>query len=178
MDIEQLFLKRQSTREFSDKEITDGELEKICRLATLAPSAVNAQPYNLYAINGAAAKKFTRHVQIHGRNGWADTCTAYIVIQSREPIEIQRGGNVRITNAPFIENDVGIIAAYVTLAAESLDIQSCIIGLRDEDGIADFLKLERGARFPLVIALGHAKDGYPVREKSRREFNQTYKLIK
>ena len=41
MNLEELFVKRQSTREFSDKEIADETLEKICRLAVLAPSAIN-----------------------------------------------------------------------------------------------------------------------------------------
>lgn len=177
MNLEQLFLKRQSTREYSDVPVTDEELERICRLATLAPSAINGQPYRLYAVNGEKAKEFTKHIQPYGRNGWADACTAYIVIEEREPITIKRGEKT-ITNGPFIANDIGILTAYISLAAEDAGIQNCIVGLRDEDGIADFLNLEKGAKFPLVIALGHAAEGYPVRQKSRRDFKETYKLIK
>ncbi len=177
MNLEELFLTRQSTREFCDKPVPDEVLEKICRLGVLAPSAINAQPWDLYAVNGEKAKDFTRFVQIGGANAWADGAKAYIVIKERPAHAIMRGER-RVSNEEFIPNDIGILAAYLTLAAESLGVQSCIIGLRDERGIADFLNLPQGTPFPLVIALGYKAEGYPVREKRRRDFEQTYKLIK
>lgn len=177
MNLEQLFLKRQSTREYDGKPVTDEELEKICRLAVLAPSAVNGQPYNLYAISGGKAKQFRHCIQVHGRNQWADGCPAFIVIEERAPVEIGRNGKV-ISNSPFIANDIGILSAYITLAAEDIGIQSCIVGLRDEKEIAEFLNLPQGTKFPLIVALGHSVKDYPVREKTRRPFKETYKLIK
>jgi len=175
--LEQLYLTRQSTREYSDAPVKDCELEKICRLGLLAPSAINGQPYKLYAVNGKRAKQFAENIKIHGRNAWADGCAAFIVIEQTEPVHISRGEKT-ISNEPFIQNDIGILTAYLTLAAESMDIQSCIVGLRDEQKIAEFLNLPAGTRFPLVIALGHKADGYPVREKQRRDFESVYKLIK
>lgn len=177
MNLEQLFLTRQSTREYSDKPVTDCELERICRLATLAPSAINAQPYSLYAINGKRAKEFACNVQVNGANQWADTATAFIVIEQSAPFSVERGTRV-VSNEPFIANDVGILTAYLTLAAEDTGVQSCIVGLRNEKAIAAFLNLPEETRFPLVITLGHKVDGYPVREKQRHDFNNVYKLIK
>lgn len=177
MNLEELFVKRQSTREFSDKEIADETLEKICRLAVLAPSAINAQPWNLYAVNGAKAKEFIKFVQKDGANAWADGVKAFIVIEQRAPHAIMRGDR-RISNESFIPNDIGILSAYIALAAEDLGVQSCIIGLRDEKAIAKFLNLPAGTPFPLVIALGYKKDDCPVREKRRRQFELNYKLIK
>ena len=176
MTLEELFIKRQSTREFSDAPVTDAELEKICRLAQLAPSAINAQPYRTYAINGQKAKEFTKNIQKFGANAWADSTTAYIVIEELAPVSI---GRTRvISNEPFIQNDVGIFAAYIALAAEDMGVQTCIVGLRDEEGIAKFLSLPVGTKFPLIIALGHAAEGYPLREKQRRPFEESFKLIK
>lgn len=177
MNLEELFLKRQSTREFSEREVADEDLKEICRLATLAPSAVNQQPYNLYAINGEIAKAFTKNIQKEGANAWADCCHAYIVIEARPPKVIIRGER-RISNEEYIPEDIGILSAYITLAAENKGLQTCIIGLRDEKGIAQFLNLPEGTSFPLVIALGYAVEGYPVREKRRRPLEETFKLIK
>ena len=177
MNLEELFLKRQSTRDYSDGQITEAELREICRLAVLAPSAINAQPYNLYAICGEKANSFRPLIQVGGANTWADTCPAFLVIESRAPLEITRGER-KITNEPFIGNDIGILSAYITLAAENMDIQSCIVGLRDESGIAKFLGLPDGTPFPLIIALGHKKEGYPQREKKRRDLNETLHIIK
>lgn len=177
MTLEELFLKRQSTREFSDRPVSDGELVKICELAQLAPSAVNAQPYRMYAINGEKAKKFAKNIQKGGANGWADGAMAYIVIEELPPRELKRGDRI-ISNAAFIENDVGILAAYIALAAEDMDVQTCIVGLRDEAGIADFLSLPQGTRFPLVIALGHAAEGVEVRAKIRKPHDEKIILVK
>ena len=177
MNLEELFLKRQSTRDYSDKQITEEELREICRLAILAPSAINAQPYNLYAICGEKAKLFRPLIQIGGANSWADTCPAFIVIEAREPFAVTRGDRI-VTNEPFIGNDIGILSAYITLASENMEIQSCIVGLRDENGIAKFLGLPEGTSFPLIIALGHKKEGYPQREKNRRDLNETLHIIK
>lgn len=177
MNIEELFLKRQSTREYDGTPVCDELLEKICRLATLAPSACNGQPYNLYAVTGEKAKKFGKYIQIQGRNQWAENCPAYIVIEERAPVQIKRGENV-ISNAPFIGNDVGILSAYLALAAEDNGVQSCIVGLRDEKAIAEFLNLPEGTKFPLIVALGIAVKDYKLREKKRRPFEQTYTLIK
>ena len=175
--IEELFLKRQSTREFSQKPVSDEDLEKICRLATLAPSAINAQPWRLYAVNGDKAKAFTPNVQGNGANEWATGSTAYIVIEQLIPHAIMRGER-RVSNEEFIPNDIGILTAYITLAAEDMDIQTCIVGLRDEKMIAQFLDLPEGTRFPLVVALGYKAENYPLRNKRRRDFDKVYKLIK
>ena len=177
MNLEELFLKRQSTRDYSDEQVTEDELKEICRLAILAPSAINAQPYNMYIICGEKANSFSSLVQVKGANSWASKCPAFIVIEQRKPFEVTRGER-KVTNEPFIGNDVGILSAYIALAAENMDIQTCIVGLRDESGIAEFLNLPDGTPFPLVIALGHKKEGYPVREKNRRDFNQTVHVIK
>ena len=52
MNIEELYLKRQSTRKYSEKPVADDTLEKVCRLGALAPTAKNSQPWKMFAING------------------------------------------------------------------------------------------------------------------------------
>ena len=177
MNIEELFLTRQSTREYKDREVSDEILEKICKLACLAPSAINAQPWKLYAISGEKGKEFTKFIQVNGTNPWADSVCSYVVIEQLAPHAVMRGER-RVSNEEFIPIDIGILTAYLTLAAESLGVHSCIVGLRDEKGIAEFLGLPDNTRFPLVIALGYAVEGYPIREKRRRDFDKIYTLIK
>ena len=104
MNLEELFLTRQSTREFCDKPVADEVIEKICRLAILAPSAINAQPWDLNAVNGDKAKEFAKFVQKDGANGWADGAKAYIVIKQRPAHAVMRGER-RVSNEEFISND-------------------------------------------------------------------------
>lgn len=177
MELEKLYLTRQSTREYSSKSISDEDLLEICRLAKLAPSAVNSQPYKLYAVNSEKAKAFAKNVQILGSNKWASDCSSFIVIEQGKPPILERLGQ-KIIKTEFVPIDIGILSAYIVLAAENMGIQSCIVGMRDEKGIAKFLELKEGTKFPLVIALGYATEGYPVREKNRKKFEDTVKLVK
>ncbi len=177
MDIEKLFLKRQSTRKYSHEPVSDAELEKICRLGALAPSAKNSQPWKLFAVSGAKAHEFARCVQLSGANMWASDCPAFIVIElDRGKADEKIGEKFRFGD--FSGNDIGLLAAHIVLAAEDAGLQTCIIGIRDEMETARFLGEPEGTAFPLVIAVGHAEEGYPVREKDRKPFDEVFKLIK
>lgn len=177
MDIEHLYLKRQSTRKYSKRPVDDELLEKICRLAALAPSAKNSQPWKMFAISGAKAKEFSPCVQVSGANKWASDCPAFVAIElERGKLEEKIGE--RFSYGEFSGNDIGLLAAYLVLAAEALGLQTCILGIRDEARIAQFLGEPEGSRFPLVIAMGYAEEDYPVREKDRKPFDEIFKLIK
>lgn len=177
MDLEKLYITRQSTREYSDKKVSDEDLSTICRLAQNAPSAVNSQPYKLYAVSGEKAKTFSRFVQPLGSNKWASDCPAFIVIEQGKPPILERLGQT-LVKTEFVPIDIGILSAYIVLAAENMGLQTCILGMRDEKAIAEFLDLKKDTKFPLVIAVGYAPEGYPVREKKRKNFEDIYKLIK
>lgn len=177
MDLEQLYLKRQSTREYSDRKVSDEDLKEICRLAKLAPSAVNSQPYTFHIVSGDKAAQFSKFVQILGSNKWADSCPAFIAIEQGKPAVVERLGQ-RLLKTEFVPIDIGIVTAYLVLAAENMGIQTCIIGMRNEKAIAEFLKLPEETKFPLVIALGYAPEGYKIREKTRTEFDKNVKVVK
>lgn len=178
MDLEKLYLTRQSTREYDPaKKVTDEDLLEICRLAKLAPSAVNSQPYKLHIITGEKAAAFAKNVQILGSNKWTSDCPAFIAIEEGKPAVLERLGQ-RLVKTEFVPIDIGIVSAYIVLAAENMGIQTCILGMRDEKGISEFLGLKEKSKFPLVIALGYAKEGYPVREKKRRDFGENVTITK
>lgn len=177
MNLEELYLKRQSTRKYSSRPVTDGDLERICRLAALAPSAKNSQPWKMFAISGERAAEFSKCVQLFGANKWAGDCPAFIAIELNRSRLAEKIAE-RFTFADFSGNDIGLLTAYIVLAAEEMGLQTCILGIRSEKAIAEFLGEPKGTKFPLVIAVGYAEEGYPVREKTRKPFEDVYKLVK
>ena len=177
MDIEKLFLTRQSTRRYSEQPVSDEELERICRLGALAPSAKNSQPWKMFAISGEKAKDFACCVQMFDANKWASGCPAFIAIELKRGKLAEKIAE-KFTFADFAGNDIGLLTAYLVLAAEDMGLQTCILGIRNEDKIADFLKEPKGSRFPLVIAVGHAAEGYELRPKDRKPLEDVFKLIK
>jgi nitroreductase len=65
--------------------------------------------------------------------------------------------------------DVGIAAEHLCLQAADVGIGTCMLGWFDERAIKRLLNIPRSTRVGLLITLGYAVVGYPVRPKSRKD---------
>ena len=80
-------------------------------------------------------------------------------------------GKVRLlTAAAQGDIDIGIAAAYLTAEATAQGLSTCIIGWLDDAKLRAACGLNQPVR--LVIALGYAKEGDPLREKKRRDMGE------
>ena len=176
-ELETLYLKRQSCREFSDKPISDELVQKICELALLSPSACNAQPWELIAVKGEKKDALAKAVQGLGMNKFVSNAPVLIaVLEGKSNIAAKTGG--RFGDSDFLHNDIGILTAHLVLAAEAAGLGSCIIGWRNEKSIRAILELDEKARIPHVIALGYPPEGYEIRQKKRKPLGETFTFIK
>ena len=176
-ELEELYLKRQSCREFTDKPL-DGELVKeICRAALLAPSAMNAQPWKLIAVTGEKCKEVAKCMQRLGMNKFLSKAAAFIIVAEGSGNMLTKLGSAFKENE-FLRNDLGILTAHIVLAAEAAGVGSCIIGWRDEKKLGELVGLKKKARIPEVIALGYPPEDYAVREKKRKPLDEVFTLIK
>ena len=66
--------------------------------------------------------------------------------------------------------DIGILAATICYAATEEGLGSCILGWLDDGKLQELLKLNGPAR--LVIALGYAEEGDPLRDKKRKHLSE------
>ena len=73
---------------------------------------------------------------------------------------------LKVRGAPAI----GIAAAYLTAEATAQGLSTCIIGWLDDAKLRAACGLNQPVR--LVIALGYAKEGDPLREKKRRDMGE------
>ena len=160
-DIEKLYLHRQSCRSFDlERPVSDELLREVCRLALLAPSACNSQPWKLLAVTGEKAKQLATGVQDLGMNKFASDAPAFIVV-------LEDTGNLtatvgsRFKNTDFLHNDIGIMTAHLVLAAEAAGLATCILGWRSEEKLR--AALEKG-----VGPAGHR----PHRERCARTADQ------
>lgn len=166
MDIEKLFLTRQSTRRYSEQPVSDEELERICRLGALAPSAKNSQPWKMFAISGEKAKDFACCVQMFGANKWASGCPAFIAIELKR-CKLAEKIAEKFTFADFAGNDIGLLTAYITLAAEDMGLQTCILGIRNEKKIAAFVGEPRRFALSAHHRRGPRRRGLPCARKGQ-----------
>ncbi len=176
-DIEKLYLHRQSCRAFSDREVDEAVIKEICRVALLAPSACNAQPWQLITVMGGKLPEFVKAVQPMGMNKFASDAKALIVVS-----EDRSGGVMKVGPAvrenPYIRNDLGILTAHLIVAAEAAGLGTCILGARDENRLRELLGFDSGMHIPHVVAVGYPKEGYEIRKKVRKPLNETFFLLK
>ena len=71
--------------------------------------------------------------------------------------------------------DIGILAAYITAEAAALGLGSCILGWLDDSALRALCDVEGTVR--LVITLGYAKEGDPLRPKKRKDLDDLVKVL-
>lgn len=175
-DIEQLYRNRQSCRAFDGREVPADLVKRICAAALLAPSACNAQPWKLVAVLGEKRKEVAGCLQGLGMNKFASDAGALVAVcEGKSNLTAKLGG--RMKNTDFTANDLGILTAHLVIAAEAAGVSSCILGWRNEEKLREALGIRDPVRIPVVVALGYAKAGDPVRPKNRKPLEETFFLL-
>ena len=175
-DLHALYLHRQSCRAFDGRGVEDGILKEVCSAALLAPSACNAQPWHLVAVRGEKMKEVLPCLQGMGMNKFASKAGALVAVcEGASNLTARLGGKLKGTD--FTANDLGILTAHLVLAAEGAGLASCILGWRDEDKLRAALGIREKVRIPVVVALGYAEAGDPIRPKKRKPLEETFTIL-
>jgi nitroreductase len=161
-------MQRYSCRDFADTPLADEQVKALVDAALAAPSARNLQPWHITVITD---KALVDELDVAGMEALAleDDKTFYNSMMSR--------GGKMLYNAPFAmiicsdgsdwgTLDSGILCQNVVLAAESMGLGTCIIGLfrvplggpKGEE-LKKRLKFKDGYRFEVGIIAGTVKSG-------------------
>lgn len=167
--------KRQSCRAYdTTRDVEDEKLASILEVARLSPSACNGQPYFISVCKGDAAKKVAKATQSMGMNKFASEAPVLLVISERPYVKTAALG-AKIKNNDYRSIDIGILSAYITAEATANGLSTCIIGWLDADEIKAVCSLDGTPR--LVISLGYAVEGDPIRPKERKTPEELFKSI-
>ena len=165
MNFKEIAENRQSCRAYDPaRDVEEEKLREILECARLAPSACNGQPYHITVCRGEAAKQTALAVQGMGMNKFASDAPVMLVI-SEKPYVASAALGAKIKKNDYRSIDIGILAAYITAEATAQGLSSCILGWLDDKRIREICDLEGAVR--LVITLGYAKEGDPLRNKKR-----------
>lgn len=172
MDFLDIANTRQACRSYDPaREIEREKLEKILEAARLAPSACNSQPYLITVCTGEKKELVAETTRGVGMNGFTKDVPVILVISEKPEKKGVLGTLVPIDS--YMALDMGIVAAYITAEATTQGLSSCIIGWFDDDTVRKVCGNEGRTR--LVIALGYAKEGDPIRKKVRKSLDQLVK---
>ena len=170
MNFKEIAEARQSCRKYNpDRAVEDSKLQAILEAARLAPSACNGQPYRLTVCRGELAKEVARATMGMGLNKFAPDAPLLIVV-SEEPYVATAALGAKVKGNDYRSIDIGIVAAYITAEATVQGLGTCILGWLDDQKIRTLCGIEHPVR--LVITVGYAADGDPLRTKKRKDLSQ------
>ncbi len=170
MDFDTLITTRQSCRKYdSAKEVAHEDITACLEAARLAPSANNAQPLHFTVCTKQLAKGVAVAVQTLGLNRFAENAPCFIVVGEKKYGLITAVGS-KLTQQDYRSVDIGIAVSYLTLCATSRGLATCILGGFDEKKLQKLLGIKE--RIRLVVVLGYAIEGYPLRSKKRKSLDE------
>lgn len=161
---------RQSCRSYDESRPVEQEkLNAVLEALRLAPSACNGQPYMVTVCRGDAAKAVASACQGMGMNKFASQAPVMLVLSEKSYVRTAAVG-AKVKKNDYRSIDIGIAAAYLTAEATAQGLGTCILGWLDDEKIRKICDLAEPVR--LVITLGYAKEGDPLRPKKRKELSK------
>ena len=158
-----LILERGSIRRFSYETLTEDELDTLARAVLASPSGMDVQPWHfsfvtcletIAALSEGALDTFRR----------AGNQTVLDRVAARHPSLFYGAPLVVIISLPQTSSQIeaGIAAQTLAIAAKSMGLGSCIIGLagaaftgEDAAALRDKIGMPEGHVFAISIAIGH-----------------------
>ena len=171
MDFLEIAKLRQSGRSYDEtRPVEEEKLNAVLEAAQLAPSACNGQPYHFTVCRGSTAEEVALLTRgMGGMNKFAVQAPVLIVV-SEKPYVKSAALGAKVKGNDYRSIDIGIAAAYLTAEAATQGLTTCIMGWFDDEKIRSICGLQEPVR--LVISLGYAKEGDPLRSKKRKELSE------
>ena len=166
---------RQSCRKYdANRPVEQEKLDSILQVAQLAPSACNGQPYHITVCRGDAAQAAAAATMDMGMNKFAAQVPVLLVI-SEEPYCKSAAVGAKVKKNDYRSIDIGIVAAYITAEAQTQGLSTCILGWLSDEKLRKLCGVDHPVR--LVITLGYAKEGDPLRTKKRKDISELVSYI-
>lgn len=168
-----LLKSRRSIRQFLDKEVENEKIDTILRSALLSPSSRSRKPWEFITVTDKELLLKLSNCREHSTQFLASAPLGVVVIADPDACDV------------WIE-DSSIASIIIQLTAQSLDLGSCWIQIRQrlhndnktaEDYIKDILSIPEKYRVENIIVIGYpAEDKKPYDEEElcydKLHFNQ------
>lgn len=171
MDFSKLVKTRETTFEFSEKEVRDTHILKMLEAARWAPSCTNSQPWHFIVVREKKTiDAIMGRVNYGFFHGDPNVIIAAVLLQKRcaGPGHACFRGKDSAMHDTFAS--VGIAVEHIALQATELGIGSCI--LTPEQSIKRMLGVKKEDAVPLVIGLGYQKNGAFKRTRERLDLKK------
>ncbi len=173
MTFTELIKTRQSVRKYSKKAVEPEKLQLCLEAARLAPSASNSQPWTFIVVDEPGLRQKVANETfgpLKSFNKFVPEAPVIVVFVIEKPKLITEiGGRLKKKEYPLI--DIGIAAEHFCLQAAELGLGTCMLGWFNEKPIKHLLQIPEIKTIGLLITLGYAADGYRLRTKIRKAYD-------
>lgn len=158
MDFLEFAENRYSCRMIEGDEISQEDINKIIKAATLAPTAINSQPFEIFVIKTDEAKEILR-ANISNTYG----ANTFLVIGAR----VLDGPTRKSDGLAFPVVDASIAATHMMLEIEDLGLATTWIGAFNPVGLKEGFPCMKDLLLIGIFPIGYKADGS---KPSRKHF--------
>lgn len=181
MDAVKCLKERRSVRKFSDEPVTIDKVKEIVEVARYAPSWKNTQVVRYVVVEDAAIKEKICSECLYGFEFNANNIrgAAQLIIQTyiKGRSGYEKDGSYSTSKEDRWEvYDAGIAAQSFCLAAWEQGIGSVIMGIFDEEKVAEAINLDDSQRVAALIAIGYP-EGEVVQNTKRKDVNELVSVL-
>ena len=163
MDFMSLAESRYSCRRFSDRPVEQEKLQKIIDAAILAPTAVNRQPFRIFAAETEAAKEAIR------------SCTkchfgaeTFLIVGTKA----SEGWVRPFDGQAFAQVDGAIAATHMMLMIQELGLATTWVGYFDAPALKAKCPALEGWDLIAIFPIGYPAEGPSPRHSERKSADQ------
>jgi len=174
MTFNELIISRQSVRRYAGTTVEPEKINQCLEAARLAPSASNSQPWKFIVVDQEplrteVSKATFSDIKLINKYTLQAPVLIVIVVEKAK-LFTRLAMRLKRKDWPLI--DIGIAAEHFCLQATELGLGTCLIGWFVEDKIQKLLQIPSDKSIGLVISVGYAVEGYPLRMKIRKPIEE------
>lgn len=166
-----ILIKRRSVRNYKNAKITEDDIEKIIKAALLSPSSRGRKSWNFIVVTDEGLLKKLALSKKHGSQFLKDAPLGIVVIADETITDV------------WVE-DASIASIIIQLQAESMDLGSCWIQIRNrmydanqtsENYIKELLDIPENFKVESIIAIGQPDEIKQAHKVEELEYGKVFR---
>ncbi|MGC9315404.1 MAG: nitroreductase family protein [bacterium] len=165
---------RRSVRKYTDREVTDSEINTILETARLAPSSNNTQCWRFIVVRDKdKIRELSKAGPLISKPviGFIEKAPCVIACCA-EPQAIYHKATKSLIPADLAVMDVTIATEHIVLSAAEMGLGTCWIGWVSEKKAASILELPKKWKVIALLAVGWPQKPLEPREPNRKELSE------
>ncbi len=175
MDFRTVMETRHSCRSYQNKPVEREDLIKIVEAGRLTPSGCNAQPWKFIVVDEPEALDRVRDALVVTGGGtgcpWRDQVPAFIIL-CETPARVMPVVLAHYNDSQrFAQGDIGAAAMNMCYQAMELGLDTCILGLNDQEKMQQHFGIPDGYPVRLILAVGYGVE-HSIPTKARKPMEE------